>query len=442
MQQSELPAGYKPQRPSARVPSIDATDAADPQAQLASLSRDGFVVGFTQTLSTADAAPLPQALLVVYLMSGPDAARTYTTDPARQPAATASSRVDHVIPAIAAGDVSITWRLAQTLAEGDSRAGYEVRWQRNQLVFVLVTFAPYGHENIDDARALVQAVDHKAASAGVPLLGAPTVTPPADESTRLAVALRLRDLLLHVSQAPAGYQLRLADYLHPADDILGNSTPRRTLATLDQRERRIAGVAEIFSSGTQTVGLSVNRDADAASARLDLASSGPSANVVQPPAALGDQASAFAYRRTQPDGTQVDDLDVYWLHGALIFNAEIVGPAGQLDSDALTVSMKAMESRYQASGLGTAPGTPQGLHATALDATAVRLDWTNPDDRADAYAVYDTGTGAVLGLTGPGAATFTLTGLRRETRYCLSVYGYGAAGSGAQSEAVCVTTPG
>ncbi len=86
------------------------------------------------------------------------------------------------------------------------------------------------------------------------------------------------------------------------------------------------------------------------------------------------------------------------------------------------------------------PAAPQGLRATVLDSTRVRLDW-QPSIGATGYVVLDEFDRHQIAALPHDAISYTLVNLDPDTRYCVTIYAYNAAGPSALSDEVCAQTP-
>ena len=90
------------------------------------------------------------------------------------------------------------------------------------------------------------------------------------------------------------------------------------------------------------------------------------------------------------------------------------------------------------------PSVPTNLIATPTSCSQIDLSWTASTESASGsgiarYDIYQDGT-LVKKTTGP-AVTFSVTGLKEDTKYCFTISAYDGAGNGsAQSAPVCATT--
>jgi len=87
------------------------------------------------------------------------------------------------------------------------------------------------------------------------------------------------------------------------------------------------------------------------------------------------------------------------------------------------------------------PAAPTGLAATVAR-SAVTLTWTAHSTTEQAYAIWRQGGGAAwarVGIMGPGATTYSDTGLTAGTSYTYRVRAIGAVGASGWSNEVSVT---
>ena len=92
---------------------------------------------------------------------------------------------------------------------------------------------------------------------------------------------------------------------------------------------------------------------------------------------------------------------------------------------------------------GTGPAAPSGLTATALNATTIRLQWTDRSSDEDGFTITN---GVTSRNVGAGVTTYLWDGLAPGTYSCFKVRAYHASGVSAYSptaerEWACVTTP-
>ncbi|WVK89633.1 protein kinase [Dactylosporangium sp. AC04546] len=92
---------------------------------------------------------------------------------------------------------------------------------------------------------------------------------------------------------------------------------------------------------------------------------------------------------------------------------------------------------------GTGPAAPSNLSATPVNATAVRLQWTDNSGDETGFTVIN---GSASRNTGANATSYTWDGLAPGTYMCFKVRAYNAAGvsayaPSAQDSWACVTTP-
>ncbi len=83
------------------------------------------------------------------------------------------------------------------------------------------------------------------------------------------------------------------------------------------------------------------------------------------------------------------------------------------------------------------PAAPRNLQATPLDATSIRLDWSNADGNADGIRV--TGPRGVIATLAGGSSSYVVTGLAPDTYFCANVEAFNVAGIAPSNDA-CATT--
>lgn len=86
------------------------------------------------------------------------------------------------------------------------------------------------------------------------------------------------------------------------------------------------------------------------------------------------------------------------------------------------------------------PAAPQGLHATALDGTRVRVDWQQVIG-ATGYVLLDATDRHQIAAPAADATTFTLVNLVPNSQYCVVIYAFNAAGASPPSDQACAQTP-
>ncbi|MEV4518339.1 fibronectin type III domain-containing protein, partial [Dactylosporangium sp. NPDC049525] len=92
---------------------------------------------------------------------------------------------------------------------------------------------------------------------------------------------------------------------------------------------------------------------------------------------------------------------------------------------------------------GTGPAAPADLTATAVSATAIRLQWTDTSGNESGFTVIN---GSTSKNTGANATSYTWDGLTAGTYMCFKVRAYNTSGVSAysppgQQDWACATTP-
>ncbi len=374
LQAADLPAGYQPQTPAYFTPSgesvLNTPPSGDPHRLLDIYSNDGYLVWTSQRLSIGSAT-LPAASFYAYAMKDVRRARDRTDGRLDGPHGSDSQFVDDVPVQSIAGDATSVWHIVSTSTRGVSSGGYTVRWQRGRLAFTITTAAPFGKEKLDDALALLAAIDKTIAARSVPDSAVPDVAPPASESERIDAALKLRTIDIGEDAAPNGFLIAGHGLIHPAGSVLLSTNPGATLRRQDEQFRRVIALTETFlslddpeNSGLQLVA-TLHADADGALADFTALSGGSAATGATPIAApmqAGDAIAALRFPQVQAGTakTEYDEVIVYWLHGPLLLSVSLVATPDVL-SDALVAGFaQQAEAAYQASafGMATAPAAP------------------------------------------------------------------------------------
>lgn len=374
LQAADLPAGYQPQTPAYFTPSgesvLNTPPSGDPHRLLDIYSNDGYLVWTSQRLSIGSAT-LPAASFYAYAMKDVRRARDRTDGRLDGPHGSDSQFVDDVPVQSIAGDATSVWHIVSTSTRGVSSGGYTVRWQRGRLAFTITTAAPFGKEKLDDALALLAAIDKAIVARSVPDSAVPDVAPPASESERIDAALKLRTIDIGEDAAPNGFLIAGHGLIHPAGSVLLSTNPGATLRRQDEQFRRVIALTETFlslddpeNSGLQLVA-TLHADADGALADFTALSGGSAATGATPIAApmqAGDAIAALRFPQVQAGTakTEYDEVIVYWLHGPLLLSVSLVATPDVL-SDALVAGFaQQAEAAYQASafGMATAPAAP------------------------------------------------------------------------------------
>jgi hypothetical protein len=381
---ADLPAGYQPQTPSYFTPSgesvLNTPPGGDPHRALDLYSNEGYVVWTSQRLS-GGSATLPAAYFYAYFMKDVRRARDRTDGRLDGPHGSDSEFVDDVSVQSVAGDATSIWHLVSTDARGVSSGGYLVRWQRGRLAFTISTAAPFGKEKLDDALALLAAIDKAIVVRMVPDSAVPDVAPPASESERIDAALRLRTIDIGDDAAPDGFLVFSHGLIHPAGSVLASSNPIATLRQQDQQFRRVIAFSETFlslddpnNSGLRLVA-SLHADTDGALAdftALSAPNASTGATPIAPPMQAGDAIAALRFPQVQAGTakTELDEVIVYWLHGPLLLSVSLVAAPDVLTDDFIAGFAQQAEAAYQASAFAASPAAtaPQSAGAMPTDA--------------------------------------------------------------------------
>ncbi|MCR4399964.1 MAG: fibronectin type III domain-containing protein [Syntrophomonadaceae bacterium] len=94
-------------------------------------------------------------------------------------------------------------------------------------------------------------------------------------------------------------------------------------------------------------------------------------------------------------------------------------------------------------GSGGVPEAPDGLTATVLSATSVKLEWQDNSDRESGFKIErreSGGSWTQIATVGRNVETYTASGLKRDTRYSFRVRAYNDSGNSDYSNEVSVTT--
>lgn len=366
---ADLPAGYLPQTPSYFTPSgeavLNTSPAGDPHRLLDLYSNDGYIAWTAQRLS-GGSSTLPAATFYAYVMKDVRRARDRTDGRLDGPHGSDSQFVDDVPVQAVTGDATGIWHIVSTNVRGVTSGGYFVRWQHGRLTFTVSTGAPYGKEKLDDALALLAAIDRVIVARMVPDGAVPAVSPPASESERIDAALKLRTIEIGEDDAPGGFLVAAHGLIHPAGSVLLSANPSATLRRQDEQFRRVIAVSETFlslsdpdNSGLQLVA-ALHADADGALADFTALSSGSASTGATPIAApiqAGDAMAALRFSRVQAgtSKTEIDEVIVYWLHGPVLLEASLVASPDVLTDELVAGFVQQAEAAYQASAFGTAP---------------------------------------------------------------------------------------
>jgi len=378
---ADLPAGYQPQTPSYFTPSGEAVlntpPSGDPYHTYDGYSNEGYVVWTSQRLG-GGSSTLPAATFYAYFMKDVRRARDRTDGRLDGPHGSDSEFVDDVPVPSVTGDATSIWHDVATSVRGVTSGGYLVRWQHGHLAFTISTGAPYGKEKLDDALALLAAIDKAIVARMVPDGAVPVVAPPASENERIAAALKLRTIDISDDDAPNGFLVAGHGLIHPAGSVLVSRNPGATLRQQDEQFRRVIAVAETFFSlnDLDNSGLrftaTLHADVDGALADFT-ASSAPDASsgavAIAPPIQAGDAMAALRFPRVEAGTSkiEVDQVVVYWLHGPVLLSASLVTSANLLTDDLVAAFVQQAEAAYQASAYGAAlpaPNLPQTPSAT------------------------------------------------------------------------------
>jgi len=118
-----------------------------------------------------------------------------------------------------------------------------------------------------------------------------------------------------------------------------------------------------------------------------------------------------------------------------------LAPLNRENSFLPTAIAQRLDPRIRAA-FAVPPAAPSGLHATAVDATHIRVDWTRNSDNESGFEVYDVGNARSAGTVPDNAVTYTVGGLQSGTRYCFAVFAYNQFGESSFSNQDCAATPG
>ncbi len=369
LQAADLPAGYQPQTPAYFTPSgeslLNTPPGGDPHRLLDLYSNDGYLVWTSQRLS-GGSATLPAATFYAYVMKDVRRARDRTDGRLDGPHGSDSQFVDDVPLQSVTGDATSAWHIVSTSARGVSSGGYFLRWQHGRLTFTITTGAPFGKERLDDALALLAAIDRAIVARMVSDSAVPDVAPPASESERIDAALKLRTIDIADDAAPDGFLVSGHGLIHPAGSVLASANPGATLRQQDQQFRRVIALSETFASLTdpQNSGLrlvaTLHADADGALADFTALSSGSAASGATPIAApiqTADPIAALRFPQVQAGSakTEYDEVIVYWLHGPLLLSVSLVATPDVLTDALVAEFAQRAEAAYQASAFATGP---------------------------------------------------------------------------------------
>lgn len=361
---ADLPPGYESEGRTYNTASGSALQntpaGGDPHLLYARYSRQGYILTTTQVLGRVSAS-LPGATFLAYFMKDEYRARDHTDGRLDGPLSTDSSRVEPLALPEAVGDASAAWHIVTTLEAGTTVGNYLLHWQRGRLSFSLVTSAPYGREKLDEALALVGAVDAKIVKT-LPAEGAvPAVATPVSEDERIDAATRLRTMFLSQSAALADFRSSARSLLHPAGAVLSSSNPVTALRRYDAQLGRVFGVMETLLTAAGANGPRMRvysyLDTDPTAAQADMAyeSGGhTAADAIAPPLALGDTTLAFRMPVTTDNSKTVNDfVDIYWTHGSVLLNVDFLAPAVLLTDEFIAGVIQTVEAAYQASALAS-----------------------------------------------------------------------------------------
>lgn len=127
-------------------------------------------------------------------------------------------------------------------------------------------------------------------------------------------------------------------------------------------------------------------------------------------------------------------------HCAIVQAYNAGGNSGWSNWGCATTSQPAAPAAPPSSAT-TPPAAPSNLQATVLDATRVRLDWSDNSDNETGFQINDAATGQVVTQTGPNATSYTLVGLSPGGTYCSTVSALNQVGTSDPSNQACATTP-
>lgn len=376
---ADLPAGYQPLTPSYFTPAgealLNTPPSGDPYRSLDNYSNAGYVVWTSQRLG-GGSSTVPAAAFYAYFMKDTRRARDRTDGRLDGPHGSDSEFIDDVPVQGVTGDATSVWHDVLTNARGVSSGGYLVRWQHGHLAFTISTGATFGKEKLDDALALLAAIDKVIVARMVPDSAVPAVSPPATEAERIAAALQLRTIDIAEADAPDGFLVEGHGLIHPAGSVLQSANPIAALRRQDEQFRRVIAVSERFfslddpdNSGLELI-VALHADADGARAAftaLSAASAGSGAVPIAAPIQAGEAIAALRLAHVE-EGTskaETDQVIVYWLHGPVLLEASLVAGADALSDDLVAGFVQQAEAAYQASAYGAALVAPRAPQAPA-----------------------------------------------------------------------------
>jgi hypothetical protein len=321
--------------------------------------QSGLLVGNAQALlPTADTDALPDTRGSFRTWLFQDAASAHAFIMQRPPSV-GGTAYETIPLGMNLGDASGAWHAIATSPDRPPSGGYDIHWQRGQLMFELITAPqPLGQEQLTDAATLASVIDNLEQAAAPLSLGQHTVTPPATELQRLQSALLLEPFFLPDAAAPAGYMPGDKSFVHPAGDVALAADPAGALETVDTSWKRVISATQTFQNqqNHQVFLMAVaSLDADAQGAASDLADDTVppdwTSAEIDAPVQFGDATMAF--RNTSADGT-TEDLSIGWTHGSLVIHADMSGPPGAASMDELSAFAQQVEAHVQTVSLPTA----------------------------------------------------------------------------------------
>lgn len=373
LQPQEVPAGYT-LNPNTSADSAATLAAESPSAAAAfrSYQNAGFVVVYIQWLvPTAQPTAIPGATAHLYadLFVDSSSARKAAMGDTISEASSADVRWEPTILGVSVGEASGAWHKTETSADQPAQGKYEIRWQRGQVVFTLISPPqPLGQEQQADAEKLALALDAAEQSRPALSLGPPSVTPPATERQRFQAALQLRQnnrFFAPASATPAGYTAELSYFLQPADSVSVGADPMATLHKVDERWKWVVSARQVFRNEqnhdlfllTQAT-LSADPQAADADATDFTPATGWTMSRPDPHVRLGDATYAFQASGPGGNGNALEGIYLYWTHGAVALSVRMLGPAGSTSMDQVVELAKKVEARFQ-------PAAPPPMNALA-----------------------------------------------------------------------------
>jgi hypothetical protein len=410
---ADLPGGYQPSTflGSSVITAVSLYSGYGPSVRsvYADWVRDGFSVWISQILNPTP-NPCPDPSWTVYLMRDAAAARAYATGQVRPPHDDPSFRTySNANLGVLPGDSGAAWSFKYLDQDNVQRGGFHVRWQRDQLVFVVEGSSPNGPNTPDELRALLVALNRKAALIGQPLLHSWGVLVPASEEQRLEAGIKINATPVGLRVPPAGFQFNGRNYSHPANPSASTNDPQAALRDFDDRWQRLIEGGSFFSDSDRVsfVDVWISVDGDAQSALFDLAARRIPDLAIDPPIALGDATIAAHEVFSLRDASIREVMSISWVHGPIVIAVSLGAPQNAFSVTTLLGFARQAEDAYQRSPFAQPPAAPSNLRARALDMNRIRLDWINNSDTEDGFAIFDSATNQIVALAPPRRRTFS-----------------------------------